>query len=307
MHLQTYYLTHGFLRSLKTRTHSRAILALNIPFMWCVNSLYWFSGICAFLFYYGCDPIYSGQLLNQNQISTKWFIDAISTYIPSLSGISLSCLFAFSIYQQSISISACSKTLVTDVLSSKLTHKHNERIKKGLYLALIGLSIPFSYLFSYAKNTILSLFFIFNNTFNSPILGLFLLCIFNPYANSFGACVSFSLCILFEVWRQIGIFFFSNLKSPDIKPDLQNCSHPVNYTINTNYYPENEALFYLFSISSIWFCLSSVLFILLFGSLLSVLYSLLRHRKFAFYSESRDGYLCSLSVLKFELTFNRKK
>lgn len=291
-------------RSLKTKNHSRIILALNIPFMIICNSSFWFSGICAYLFFYGCDPVYTGQLMNKNQVSTKWFIESISTYISGISGISLSCLFAFSIYQQTISLSACSKTLVNDVLFNKYVERYGEKIKRGLYVALVGLSIAFSVLLSLAKNSILSLFFFFNNTFNSPILGLFLLSVLNPHANSFGACLSFSMCLIFEIWRASMIFFFSSLKSPEIKPSLENCSQPMNFTSNTDYYPKDPALFYLLSISSIWFCLGSVLFIVIFGSLFSILYSACRYRKWAHYSETRKDFLFSLRLVKFDI--NRK-
>lgn len=265
-----------------------------------VNALFWFSGICASLYYYGCDPIYSLPLQNKNQVSTKWFIESLSTYAPSLSGICMSCLFVFSIYQQSMSLSACSKTLVNDVFANKLIEKHTEKIKKCLYIALAGLSIAFAVLLSRAKNSILSLFFFFNNTFNSPILGLFLLSVVNPYSNSFGASLSFLLCLVFEIWRSTNIFFFSSLKSPEIRPQFQNCSSSINQTSHIEYYPQNKALFYLFSISSIWFCLFSVLFVIIIGSLLSVVYSLTRHRKWAHYVETRVEYLASLGAIKFE-------
>lgn len=144
--------------------------------MFCVNFMFFFSGICAYMFYFDCDPVYSGQVANKNQIATKWFIDSISSYIPSLSGIGLSCLFSFSIYQQSTLLSACSKTLVNDVIAQVyLNQKHSEILKKALIIILAALGIAFSALFTKAKNSILSLFFFFNNTFNSPILGLFFL------------------------------------------------------------------------------------------------------------------------------------
>lgn len=306
---------------MKTKNHSRVILVLNIPFMLCVNGLFWFSGICAFLYFYGCDPVSdpNGPLVNKNQVSTKWFVEAISTYAPCISGIAMSCLLVFSIYQQSMSMSACAKTLVNDVFACKCIEKYTERIKKVLYISLVGLSIAFAVLLSYAKNSILSLFFFFNNTFNSPILGLFLLSVLNPYSNAFGASLSFVMCLAFEIWRSTNVFFFSNLKSPEIKPKIHNCSSSssslllsssqVNLTAShpiDDYYPKNHALFYLFSISSIWFCLASVLFVLVFGSLFSILYSLARHRTWAHYAETRAEYLASLRAMKFERASTKK-
>ena len=274
-----------------------------------VNSSFWFSGICAFLFFYGCDPVYSGQLMNKNQVSTKWFIDSITTYVCGLSGISLSCLFSFSIYQLSLSLSACSKTLQNDVLLNKCVEKYGTKVKKILYFLIIGLSSAFSFLLSYSKSSILSLFFFFNKTFNSPILGLFLLSVINPYANSFGATLSFVLCIFFEIWCSTLTFFSSTLKYAETTPpNLDNCSQPVKYRFNETVYqsnPRDSILLYLVSISSLWFCLVSVVFIIVFGSLFSVLYSLVRYGEFAHYAEIRKDYLFSFKLVRFNRNKNK--
>lgn len=272
-----------------------------------VNSSFWFSGICAFLFFYGCDPVYSGQLMNKNQVSTKWFIDSITTYIRGLSGISLSCLFSFSIYQLSLSLSACSKTLLNDVLLNKCGEKYRTKVKKIVYFILVGLSSVFSFLLSYSKGSILSLFFFFNKTFNSPILGLFLLAVINPYANSFGAVLSFVLCILFEIYCSTLTFYSSALKHVETKPNLDNCSHySFNETVSQSISNSKDSiLIYLVSISSLWFCLASVIFIIVFGSLFSVLYSLVRYGELAHYSEIRKDYLFSFKLVRFNRNKNK--
>ena len=85
-----------------------------------------------------------------------------------------------------------------------------------------GLTIGFSILFQYAKNTILSLFFVFSNSLNSPILGLFLLSVLNCKANYVGAILAFIINVGINIWLALGSLVFSNLKSQEYSPLVLN-------------------------------------------------------------------------------------
>jgi hypothetical protein len=141
----------------------------------------------------------------------------------------------------------------------------------------------------------ISLFFIFNNSINSPILGLFFLSAFNPYANGVGAMMAFCSNLAFNWFLGIGAIAFSRTKSQEFAPDTHLCEqeyhrnmsslnvynttysihHLINAThpLESDFYPKNSTLYFLFTIAPIWYCLFSVLYTFLSGTLYSFAYS----------------------------------
>ena len=185
--------------------------------------------------------------------------------------------------------------------------KKKSKFYKTLFCILFGgLTIGFSILFQYAKNTILSLFFVFSNSLNSPILGLFLLSVLNSKANCVGAIIVFIINVGINIWLALSSLAFSNLKSQEYGPlVINNQTYSItNATMSGDYYPTNSVLFYLYSISSIWYCLFSLLFNVILGSLFSFIYSLLKSKSFdadQSFKEMRKKYL-----FKSEYLFIRK-
>lgn len=215
-------------RAVKCEKKSRFLLLSNLPFMFAFNTLLVICGVTSFVYFYDCDPIASRILVNKNQISSYWLVRSLSSTIPSLSGITLSSVLSYSIIQHSAGISLCSKTIynniIKELLSTGLKKHLNEKREKFLILILIFFVSITSMLYSipmqYAKNSILSLFFLFNNSFNSPILGLLLLSILNPYANWFGAFVSLFINLGINTWLGLGALVFSKTKSQELQPNF---------------------------------------------------------------------------------------
>lgn len=181
--------------------------------------------------------------------------------------------------QYSTGMSFIAHTLNTELLSRLTVNENVLRFLKFSTITVIGLaSIPYSVLFQYSKNTMLSLFYIFNNSLNSPILGLFLLSMFNPYANYVGAMTAFLLNLAINLWLVLGSLVFSQTRSQEF--ETSTCSNSTRSTQTINYYPKNEALFLLYSVAPIWYCLFSVLFCFILGSLFSFAYSFVRTGSF---------------------------
>jgi hypothetical protein len=62
----------------------------------------------------------------------------------------------------------------------------------------------------------------------------------------------------------------------------------ANSTLHNEYYPENPLLYFMYSVAPIWYCLFSVLFVLIFGTLFSLIYSCLKTRSFDADSSFKD-------------------
>jgi hypothetical protein len=306
-------------KSIHNKVNSKLVLLSNLPFILAINGIILLSGgIVCYIYYYGCDPMISEALLNKNQIGIHWIHKIISKNIPLLSGLLFSSILYFSIIQHSSGINLCGKTILQEAilpfisltkLKINLTYARKKYIQNWLLTILSLFSILFSILFQYARNTMLSLFFLFNNSINSPIFGLFLLSAFNPYANHFGAMLAFLLNLAMNMFLAIGSQVYKNFRSQEFKQENLLCREsqfynnsssfmdnqlillnmqisnqtkqifnnssatPANYNMGSSY---DNFLSYLFSIAPIWYCISSVVFTFVFGSLFSLAYSLIK-------------------------------
>ena len=234
------------------------------------------------MYFYSCDPLTNREIANKNQVAPYWILSALSQ-VPALGGITLASVLCAGMMVHSSGMVSITNSIMDDIFQPMNLSKYYEQnfYKKFLVKLLLislttALSVGYSVAFRYAKNTVLSLFFLFSNSYNSPIFALFILSMFNKYANWFGALVSFVGCVVINTWLGLGALVFSQLKSQEFKPNTFGCSNETASlsTTNFDYYPSNPVLFYLYSISSIWYCLFSLFFIIIFGTILSFVYSL---------------------------------
>jgi Na+/proline symporter len=139
--------------------------------------------------FFGCDPFKANKLNNRNQLGTYWIYSILSETIPSFTGILFASIMCHSIAHYSMGVSLCSNLFYGEIINHMFLHRFNlkeeiiSKLKMILTIVVGSLSILLSIGLQYVKNTALSLFFIFNNSTNSPILGLYFLSAFNPYAN----------------------------------------------------------------------------------------------------------------------------
>lgn len=308
-------------RNIPGKNRSKFLIISNFPFMVLLNLLLLISGsIFCFIYFYGCDPIASQKLVHSNQLGTYWIYNVLSEDVPSFAGIMFACIIAYSIVQHSMGLSLCGHTIFCEIIKPMIFDyyillKNRDIIEHWtkiiLIVALGILSTCVSIGFQYLKNTMLSLFFVFNNTIHSPILGLFILSVFNPYSNSVGAMSAFVCNLAINFWLALGNLFFSLLKSQKFQPDISQCNSsyysdmsPLNLDYDSpntpapltsdDYYPKNFLLAYLYSIAPIWYCLFSLLFTNIFGTLFSFIYSLIKTGSLDAdrqYNELRKSYL----------------
>ena len=111
--------------------------------------------------------------------------------------------------QHSSGVCLVANTLFDEIVKPTLsgitfTDKDVKLIKRLMTLSLGLISILYANGFRMAKNTLLSLLFLFNNSTNAPMLGLFLLSVLNPYANWFGALIGFLCNLGLNYWFASG-------------------------------------------------------------------------------------------------------
>ncbi|RMZ93542.1 sodium-coupled monocarboxylate transporter 1, partial [Brachionus plicatilis] len=229
-------------RNIPGKQRSRFLLISNFPFMVFINFILLISGgIFCFVYFYACDPIASQKLVHKNQLGTYWIYNVLSEHVPSFAGLTFASIIAYSVVQHSMGLSLCGHTIVCEIIKPMIldffhSFKDNDSIVHWTKITCIvtlgilstGVSIGFRYL----QNSMLSLFFIFNNTIHSPILALFFLSAFNPYANDVGAMLALVCNLAINFWLALGGVFFSRLKSQEFAPDISQCNSTYHSTMS---------------------------------------------------------------------------
>jgi Na+/proline symporter len=311
-------------RLIKGSSFKKRLMAISsLPSMLIINVLAIIGGgILCFFYFYGCDPFISNRIANVNQTGTFWLYLIFTDTFPAFTGILFASMVCFSIVQHSMGISLCGNTIYNDILHPlfiykfEFTYVSENRIKIIIILVIGLFSTFFSITFQFVKSTILSLLLLFNNVINSPLFGLYLLSTLNPYANHAGAMFAFILNLVINFWFGLGsLNMFYKIKSQsfpqttilcnsyDIYANLtaayikvkEETENKNNFFFDEEVSSHNEFFYFLYSISTIWYCLFSVLFNLIFGSIFSLIYSYLKTKTFdsdSKISENRKKYLC---------------
>jgi hypothetical protein len=291
--------------------------------MFTINMTVLVAGLINFIYFFDCDPVQAEKVQNRNQVTSFWIIDTLTKVVPSLAGICLSAIVTFSVVHYSNGICSCSNSLFDDFLLPSMFNKHLKWCKKSTIdilkiftnsLFIVG-TVGFSILLHNVPNTIFSLFNIFNDSLNSPIAGLFTLAMFNPYSNHVGAMLAFLIALIKNIWLTIGSLTVV-LKTQELPTNIFNCngtSLDMDTLLNGTALEElaqfrfnqtamlpndgdsmNPVLFYLYSMSSIWYCLFDFVFIIVAGSVFSLIWSLVSTRTLdadSHYKEERQKYL----------------
>ena len=166
----------------------------------------------------------------------------------------------------------------------ELKEKNVYIIKPLIVLLLSVISVFYAISFQYVKNSVMSLFFLMNTSINAPMTALFFLSMFNPYANHVGALSTFIIAVGMNLFLGIGsvLTAINNPNGEEFIQSTRGCNDSVisnlNY-LNSSFIDEETASLSWFSISSIWYSIFDFIFIFVFGSLISLAYSLIVKRR----------------------------
>jgi hypothetical protein len=262
------------------------------------------GGILVYIYFQGCNPMYTRKVVNKNQMGAYWLYLVLNEYIPTFCGIMFASLVFAAVVQHSHGMAVLAKAVLNEIASPLLANvrKANSLLQKRavhlltiVVLTLLSISLAVS--LAYVKSTMIALFFLFNNSINSPILGLFLLAAFNPYSNGFGATLAFCSNLAVNFFVGFGSLLVGRVRSQEFTPDIHRCdndtfhlnltnlnvydiTHDLHHNVNTthphadDFFPKEPVLYFLFTIAPIWYCLFSVVYTFVAGSVFSLVYSL---------------------------------
>ncbi|XP_022250353.1 sodium-coupled monocarboxylate transporter 1-like [Limulus polyphemus] len=230
-----------------------------------------FAGLIIYSRYHECDPITAGLVNAPDQLLPLFMMDVLG-YLPGLPGLFVSGVFSAALSTLSSAINSLAAVTLEDIIKTCIKKDVSElwaiRITKGLAL-LYGVITILLVAVVQLLGDILQAAWSFNGILGGPLLGLFTLGMFCPWANSKGA-VSGLLCgLALSSWIGLGSFVYKP-DAPKSPVSIGGCL--TNVTLSPTYDPRhNENILVIYRLSYVWFTIISIFFVLFSGIIISLL------------------------------------
>ncbi|XP_033113679.1 sodium-coupled monocarboxylate transporter 1-like [Anneissia japonica] len=245
------------------------------------------SGLVMYAVYAGCDPLQRGEVAKSDQLIPYLVMDLFDQ-MPGLPGLITSAVFSAALSTVSSGLNSLAAVYGEDVVKlvwPDMEESKYTKITKGLAgffgLLSMGMAVVASYMGDVLQ-TALSIF----GMIGGPLLGLFSLGIFFPWANTKGAIFGLISGLCMSFWIGIGAQFYPPYVE---KPPLSTCccgADVGNFTmmfVSTDEYTtssmttmmtmempeERPAIATLYSISYSWYSAIAWLTVIVVGLIIS--------------------------------------
>lgn len=217
---------------------------LSLAILITVFSLCNFMGIAVFAIYADCDPMATGEIEKPDQIVPFYVIDRLSR-LPGLPGLFVAALYAGGLSSYSSQINAVAAVLWEDFFKNSkwvAGMREDRRNYVNVVVSVItGMAGVVAGLISTQVGGVFQACQTILGTINAPQLGLFLLGMMCPFANTIGGLVGLVVSFAFNLWVTVGAMF-SGVSTPYLDFSDEGC----NATTST-------ATDFPFSSDSSWF------------------------------------------------------
>ena len=175
-----------------------------------------FTGHTAYAYFQYCDPK-AANFIEQSDQLIPYLSVKILENMPGLSGLYIAGVYAGTLSTISSGINSASTVILRDFIkpniesggcySNSIISRTNETILSKIIVLLCGiLTMVIAYLASITGNNVLVAGMSALGTFGGPVLGSFLLCFTNPWADSFTTVISFIIGFFNATFCFAGIF-----------------------------------------------------------------------------------------------------
>lgn len=246
----------------------------------CFSGLYYLvlmAGAGALIYRFrDCDPMLSKSISALDQI-LPFYVKKELAPVLGFSGIFLAGVVTSSTSAVSSIINSQAAVLYVDVVAQYFPVRETwvSRTTKALAFASGIIMTAYSLAVPYIGST-MRVFVLINSAVTGPFVGLLVLAILFPFANSKGAGAAACLTIAFQVWHMIGRMY-SGILPPrmpvtlDYCPDNTTDFDVIDYSTNTTHSPGSEEVFMLYRLSSFWSSFFSVIVTIAVGVVISLL------------------------------------
>ncbi|XP_070534914.1 sodium-coupled monocarboxylate transporter 2-like isoform X2 [Ptychodera flava] len=219
----------------RTERDARIAIYLNIPGLLLILALAACSGLVMYATYYDCDPYDAGYVDATDQLMPYFVMDILS-FLPGLPGLFVSCMFSGALSTVSSGLNSLAAVTGEDIIRQYWKNIPEARytlITKCLALCY-GLFCVFMAWISSMMGDVLQAALSIFGMVGGPLLGLFSLAMFFPWANAKGAIVGLLTGLAMSFWVGIGGFLYPPYvdKPPRV---TTNCTIPSNSSTTVAY------------------------------------------------------------------------
>ncbi|XP_031176956.1 solute carrier family 5 member 6a isoform X1 [Sander lucioperca] len=261
-------------RYLSSRTEREAVMSCYVVFpcqqiVLCLGCL---MGLVMFARYGENSPLDKGYVKTNDQMVLYFVMDVFQD-LPGLAGLFVACLFSGALSTISSAFNSLATVTMEDLIKPQfpnMTEAKATLLSKGLALVYGLVCLAMAYLASIMGSVLQAAFSIFGMV-GGPLLGLFCLGMFFPWANPTGAVVGLVAGLAMAFWIGIGSFVM-RMSGPELNttalPLFDNMTTLVNATTAT---PRPTGVEALYSLSYMWYSAHNSTTVVVVGLLVSLL------------------------------------
>ncbi|XP_071387618.1 solute carrier family 5 member 6a [Centroberyx affinis] len=267
-------------RYLSSRTEKEAVMSCYVVFpcqqiVLCLGCL---MGLVMFARYGEDSPLDKGHVKTKDQM-VLYFVMDVFRDLPGLPGLFVACLFSGALSTISSAFNSLATVTLEDLIKPHfpaMTEAKATLLSKGLALAYGLVCLAMAYIASLMGSVLQAAFSIFGMV-GGPLLGLFCLGMFFPWANSIGAVVGLIAGLVMAFWIGIGSFVMRMSASPSLNttapPLFGNMTTAVMTTLvsSATTKPRPTGVEALYSLSYMWYSAHNSTTVVVVGLIVSLL------------------------------------
>ncbi|CAK8683332.1 unnamed protein product [Clavelina lepadiformis] len=149
------------------------------------------TGCAMYAYYEGCDPIMDKRIAKPDQMMPYLVVDVFND-VPGMAGLFVSAAFSATLSTVSSGINSLAALLLEDFVLHrypKLSSTIQVTLSKGIVIGLGVLVMCFALTIKYFNGTIIQIAFTLGGTLGGPVLAVFTLGMFFPWANTKGTAI----------------------------------------------------------------------------------------------------------------------
>lgn len=263
----------------KTKKTAQLALLLNIPGIFILTAMCFFTGLVIYASFSKCDPLNplsESGVKNPNQL-IPYFVMLKFSNIIFIPGLFLSSIFCASLSTISSVLNSMSACIWRDYLMriarfKAINSRYSSKLTKLIAL-VCGLGCTaIGFLFGLTDSNLIQISLTINGALQAPIIGIFFFSSLFPFVNIYGlfsgAISGFAICF----WLALGQFI-TKPKYPKLEFSISGCSS-LNATTSILLTPRGEiysaGFNKVYSISYMWLSTIGVCTVMIVGLLVSV-------------------------------------
>uniref|UniRef100_A0A3P9Q786 Solute carrier family 5 member 6a n=1 Tax=Poecilia reticulata TaxID=8081 RepID=A0A3P9Q786_POERE len=268
-------------RYLSSRTEKEAVMSCYVVFpcqqiVLCLGCL---MGLVMFASYGEDSPLDKGYVTTTDQMVLYFVMDVFKD-LPGLPGLFVACLFSGALSTISSAFNSLATVTMEDLVKPhfpNMTEARATLLSKGLALAYGLVCLAMAYVASIMGSVLQAAFSIFGMV-GGPLLGLFCLGIFFPWANPVGAVVGLAAGLAMAFWVGIGSFVM-RMSRPPPGPQLNATTLPLFHNMTTTVLSSlPTGVEALYSLSYMWYSAHNSATVVVVGLLVSFITGPMKER-----------------------------